>query len=327
MRITVFGAGAVGAYFGGRLAEAGEEVSVVARGAALDAIRGRGLRVISPEGDFAFRPAAVSDQPADLGPADVVLLGVKAWQVPDAARAMAPLVGPDSVVVPLQNGVEAPNQLARALGPGPVLGGLCRIIAWVVEPGVVRHQGAEPYVGFGELAGGLSPRAERLAAAFSGARGVTAEALADVRSELWRKFLFISSVSGIGAVTRAAIGSFRSLPETRDLLERAMAEVAAVAAAHGVALPADVVAETLAFTDSLPAEGTASMQRDITAGRPSELEAQSGAVVRLGRERGVATPVHDFLYRALLLQERTARGAASGTPGAMPGGAPGSALA
>jgi 2-dehydropantoate 2-reductase len=222
-------------------------------------------------------------------------------------------------VVPLQNGVEAADQLARALGPGPVLGGLCRIIAWVVEPGVVRHQGAEPYVGFGELAGGVSLRAERLAAAFGRARGVTAEALADVRAELWRKFLFISSVSGIGAVTRSAIGRFRSLPETRQLLERALHEVAAVAAAHGVTLPAEVVAETLEFTDSLPDEGTTSMQRDIVAGRPSELESQSGAVVRLGRERGVATPVHDFVYRALLPQEQAARAAAAETPGGLPG--------
>jgi 2-dehydropantoate 2-reductase len=321
VRVTVFGAGAVGAYFGGRLAEAGHEVAVVARGATLEAIRRHGLRVISPEGDFACHPAAVTDDPAELGPADVVLVGVKAWQVPDAARAMAPLVGRDTMVVPLQTGVEAPGQLRSALGTGPVVGGLCRIIAWVVEPGVVRHQGAEPYEGFGELAGGVSLRAERLAAAFGRARGVTAEALADVRAELWRKFLFISSVSGIGAVARASIGTLRSLPETRDLLERAMGEVAAVAAAHGVALPDDVVAETLAFTDSLPDEGTTSMQRDIVAGRPSELEAQSGAVVRLGRERGTAAPVHDFVYRALLPQERTARAAAA-LPDATPGGTP-----
>ena len=317
MRVTIFGAGAVGAYFGGRLAEAGQEVSVVARGATLEAVRRHGLRVISPEGDFAFRPAALSDDPAELGPADVVLVGVKAWQVPDAARALAPLVGPDTMVVPLQNGVEAPDQLVRALGSAPVVGGLCRIIAWVVEPGVVRHQGAEPYVGFGELAGGVSLRAQRLAAAFGQAPGVTAEALADVRAEMWRKFLFISSVSGIGAVTRASIGALRSLPETRELLERAMGEVAAVAAAQGVILPGDVVAETLEFTDSLPDEGTTSMQRDIVAGRPSELEAQNGAVVRLGRERGTATPVHDFVYRALLPQERAARMAAE-TPGGTP---------
>jgi 2-dehydropantoate 2-reductase len=308
LRITILGTGAVGAYFGGRLAEAGEDVAFVARGETLRAIHERGLRIASPEGDFTVHPARASDVPADLGPADVVLLGVKTWQVPEAARAMGPLLGPDTFVVPLQNGVEAPAQLAAVLGAARVLGGLCRIIAWAAAPGEIRHEGGEPYVGFGELAGGLSPRAQRLQAAFGRARGVTAEALADVQVEMWRKFLFIASVSGLGAVTRAPIGVLRTRPETRELLERAMHEVHAVALGHGVALPDDAVAEALAFTDSLPAEGTTSMQRDIVAGRPSELEAQSGAVMRLGREKGVETPVHDFLYRSLLPLELRARG-------------------
>ena len=153
----------------------------------------------------------------------------------------------------------------------------------------------------------MSHRVRRLQGAFGRARGITAEALEDVRAELWRKFLFIASVSAVGAVARAPIGTLRSRPDTRDQLERAMREVLAVARAHGVALPDDVVAETLAFTDTLPEEGTTSMQRDIVAGRPSELEAQSGAVVRLGREKGVPTPVHEALYRALLPLERQAR--------------------
>src|SRR6478672_374150 len=307
MRVTVFGAGAVGAYFGGRLAEVGEDVAFIARGETLRALGERGLRVTSPDGDFTLHPVHASDTPADLGPTDVILLGVKAWQVSDAARAMGPLLGPDTFVVPLQNGVEAPAQLAAVLGPERVLGGLCRILAWIAAPGEIRHEGVEPYIGFGELTGGLSPRVERLQQAFARCRGVTAEGLEDVRAELWRKFLFIASVSGLGAVTRAPIGVLRTRPETRDQLERAMREVLAVARAHGVALPDDAVAETLAFTDTVPAEGTASMQRDIIAGRPSELEAQSGAVVRLGREKGVATPVHEFLYRTLVPLELRAR--------------------
>jgi len=308
MRISVFGAGAVGAYFGGRLAEAGEPVAFVARGQALRALHERGLRVVSPEGDFTVHPVHASDNLAVLPQSDAILLAVKAWQVPDAARAIAPALGPHTFVVPLQNGVEAPAQLAATLGPHRVLGGLCRIIAWVEAPGVVRHEGAEPYIGFGELAGGLSPRARRLQEALSRCRGVTAEALEDVEAELWRKFLFISSVSGLGAVTRAPIGVLRRRPGTRDLLERAMHEVLAVARARGVALPDDAVDETLRFTDSLPEQGTTSMQRDIIAGRPSELEAQNGAVVRLGRETGVVTPVHDFVYRTLQPLEARARG-------------------
>ena len=173
---------------------------------------------------------------------------------------------------------------------------------------MVRHEGAEPYIGFGELAGGLSQRAQALQRAFGRCRGVTAEALEDVRAEMWRKFLFISSVSGLGAVTRAPIGVLRSQPETRELLERAMREVLAVARAHGVGLPDDAVEETLAFTDSLPVEGTASMQRDIMAGRPSELDSQSGAVVRLGKEKGVEVPVHELIYRTLRPLEVLARG-------------------
>jgi 2-dehydropantoate 2-reductase len=308
MRISIFGTGAVGAYFGGRLAEAGEPVAFVARGEALRVLRERGLRVASPEGDFTVHPVHASDNLATLPPSDAILLAVKAWQVPDAARAIAPALGPDTFVVPLQNGVEAAAQLAATLGPARVLGGLCRIIAWVEAPGVVRHEGAEPYIGFGELAGGLSPRTRSLQGALSRCHGVTAEALEDIEAELWRKFLFISSVSGLGAVTRAPIGVLRRRPETRELLERAMQEVLAVARARGVALPDDAVDETLRFTDSLPEEGTTSMQRDIIAGRPSELEAQNGAVVRLGRETGVATPVHDFVYRTLRPLEARARG-------------------
>ena len=308
MRISIFGSGAVGAYFGGRLAEAGHEVAFVARGEALRALRERGLRVASPEGDFTVQPVRAAESPVQLGPTDAILLAVKAWQVPDAARAIAPALGPDTFVVPLQNGVEAPAQLAAVLGPERVLGGLCHIIAWVESPGVIRHQGAQPHIAFGELGGGLTPRAGRLEQAFSRCRGLTAEALEDVRAEMWRKLLFISSVSGIGAVTRAPIGVLRSRPETRQLLERAMREVLAVARAHDVSLPDSAVDQTLAFTDSLPEAGTTSMQRDIMAGRPSELEAQSGSVVRLGMEKGVAAPVHDFVYRALRPLELRARG-------------------
>ena len=308
LRVTVFGTGAVGAYFGGRLAEAGASVGFVARGETLRVLRAQGLRVTSPDGDFTIAPARASDHPAELGPADVILLAVKAWQVPEAAHAIRPALGADTFVVPLQNGVEAPAQLADILGLDRVVGGLCRIIARIVNPGVVRHEGAAPYVGFGELGGGTSARIDRLQAAFARARGLTAEALPDVQSAIWRKFLFIASVSGIGAVTRAPIGVLRGRAETRELLERAMREVRAVAVARGVALPEAAVAETMAFTDALPADGTTSMQRDIVAGRPSELEAQNGAVVRLGRNAGVETPVHDFIYRSLVPLELRARG-------------------
>ena len=310
MRIAVFGAGAVGGYFGARLAQAGEEVVLIARGEHLRAIQAYGLRVEGATGDFVIHPAQATDDPARVGTVDVVLVGVKAWQVEEAARAMRPLVGPETFVVPLQNGVEAPTQLARVLGSDHVLGGLCRIISAVVEPGHIRHVGLEPYVAFGELDNRPSERAERLRATFARA-GVRAEVPPDIHVAMWEKFLFIASFSGVGAVTRAPVGVLRSLPETRRMLEQAMEEVWAVAQARGIGLPREGIPRTMALIDGLPPGGTASMQRDVMAGRPSELESQNGAVVRLGREVGVETPLHAFIYHSLLPLERKARGQVS----------------
>jgi len=307
MRIAVFGAGAVGSYFGGRLIQAGEEVALIARGEHLQALRDCGLRVDSVAGDFAVRPVLATDDPAQVGAVDAVLLGVKAWQVTEAAEAMRPLVGPETFVVPLQNGVEAPDQLAAALGAEHVLGGLCKIISSLVGPGHIRHAGMVPYVAMGELDNRPSERAERLRRAFERA-GVTAEIPPDIRVAMWEKFLFIASFSGVGAVTRAPAGVMRSLPGTRHMLEQAMGEVLAVAHARGIAVPEEAISRTMALIDDLPPGGTASMQRDIIAGRPSELETQNGAVVRLGQEAGAATPVHTFIYHSLLPSELQARG-------------------
>ena len=308
MRIAVFGAGAVGGYFGGRLAQAGEDVVLIARGEHLRAMQTHGLRVESIEGDFVVDPIQASDDPAEVGVVDAILVAVKAWQVADAAWAMRPMVGPETFVVPLENGVEAPSQLAEVLGEKHVLGGLCRIISSLVEPGHIRHGGISPTITFGELDGRHSQRAKRLRDAFQRAEGVTPQIASDIHVAMWEKFLFIAALSGVGAVTRAPVGVLRSLPETRGMLEEAMEEILGVAHAQGVALPPEAVAETMAFIDGLPEDVTASMQRDVMAGRPSELEAQNGAVVRLGREVGVETPLNAFIYRSLLPQELRARG-------------------
>ena len=309
MRIGVFGSGGVGGYFGGRLAEAGHDVRFVARGAHLNAMRERGLNVTSPAGDFLVHPVHASDDPATLGQVDAVLVAVKAWQVAEAAGALRPMLGAATFVVPLENGIEAPDTLAAALGRERVLGGFCRIIAYIEEPGHIRHAGVPPSVAFGELDGpGLSPRAQALLAAFARARGVKAEVAQDVRAAMWEKFLFIAAASGVGALARAPVGVLRSQPATRALLTQALAEIDAVARARGIALPADAVERTLAFVDSLPADGTMSMQRDVMEGRPSELEAQIGAVVRLGEAVGVAVPLHRTIHAALLPLERRARG-------------------
>ena len=306
MRIAVIGAGAVGGYFGGCLARTGEEVFFIARGAHLAALRQQGLRIDSPKGDFVVYPVQATEDASEVGTVDAVVVGVKAWQVSEAARAIRPLVGPETVVVPLQNGVEAPARLTEVLGDGPALGGTCRIISRLAAPGHVIHIGAEPYVAFGELDNRPNEQAKRLRAVFEQA-GVKAEIPADIQVAMWKKFVFICSISGVGAVTRVPFGILRSLPETRRMMEQAMQEIEAVARARNIRLPSNVTPETLSFIDQLPPDGTASMQRDIMAGRPSELETQNGAVVRLGRRADVAVPLHTFIYHSLLPQEQQAR--------------------
>jgi 2-dehydropantoate 2-reductase len=308
VRIAVFGSGGVGGYFGGRLAESGEDVHFIARGRHLAAIRDHGLRVSSVDGDFVVRPAQVTDTPSSLGPVDVVLVAVKAWQVLEAAEALRPLVGDRTFVVPLQNGIEAPEQLAAVLGESRVLGGLCRLLVFIESPGHIRHAGVSPHIAFGELDGSVSARAESLRQAFSRTRGITAEIPPDVRVAMWDKFIFIAALGGVGALVRAPIGVIREQPGPRRLLEQALDEIHRVAVGHAVALPGDVVARTLAFIDTLPAGGSASMQRDIMQDRPSELEAQVGAVVRLGERVGVPVPLHRTIYAALLPLEQRARG-------------------
>lgn len=310
MRIAVFGCGAVGGYFGGRLAQAGESVAFVARGAQLEAIRRQGLLVKSSAGDFEVRPAEVTDDPRAVGPVDAVLLGVKAWQVPAAAKALLPMLGRNGVAVPLQNGVEAADELAAEAGPGRVLGGLCRLLSVVEAPGRVRHAGMTPRIEFAERDGRSSERVDALRDAFARAQGVSVGVPDDINAALWEKFLFIAPFGGVGAVSRMPAGGLRRVPETRALLEAAMREVEALARARGERLREDVVARTLGFVDGLPADATSSMQRDLLEGRRSELEYQNGAVVRLARAVRLSVPVNAFLYASLLPGELKARGSA-----------------
>jgi 2-dehydropantoate 2-reductase len=307
LKVAVYGVGGVGGYFGATLARAGNPVSLIARGDHLRAIRETGLQIQRPKGDFTITPASASDNPADIGPADIVLVGVKAWQVPDAAKAIRPLVKPNTRVVPLQNGVEAVEQLVQVLGREHVLGGLCRIIASIAAPGVIKIGGIEPVVVLGELDGSeLAGNARALYEAFRAA-GVNVQKAPDIQAALWEKLLFIAAVSGVGAVSRANVAEVRQLLPTRALLQQVMEEVAAVAAKRGVRLAPDIVARTLAFIDNMPGEGTASMQRDVANGRPSELEAIVGSVVRLGRAAAVPVPATEFIYASLLPQETRAR--------------------
>jgi 2-dehydropantoate 2-reductase len=307
MKVAIVGAGGVGGYFGGRLAQAGEEVVFIARGEHLRAMTSKGLRVDSINGDFRVDPAKATDDPATVGEVDYILVTVKSWQLRDAIETMRPMVGKKTSIVPLLNGVEAPDQLSRVFGAERVLGGLCSVISMIAGPGHVSHISVDPVITFGELNHRRSDRGERLQNAFSRTEGVQAKIPEDIHVAMWKKFQLITPWGGLGALTRAPIGVTRSLPETRALLDHAMEEIYLLAQARKVAMERESTSQVMAFLDNLPHESTASMQRDIMAGRPSELDAQSGAVVRLGKEAGVATPVNGMIHSSLLPMEMRAR--------------------
>jgi 2-dehydropantoate 2-reductase len=307
MRIAIFGTGAIGGYFGGRLAQAGEDVVFIARGENLKSMLTQGLRVDSINGDFAVQPVQATDDPSKAGEVDMVLVGVKAWQVFEAAEAMRPMIGPETFVLPLQNGLEAPAQLSEILGGQHVLGGLCGLFCYVAGPGHIVHAGTDPFVKIGEMDNHRSQRVERLLDTFKRA-GINAEIPPDIQVAMWMKFLFITVWSGMGAVTRAPVGIWRSLPETRRMAELSLREIITVAAARDISLPKEALQTTMNMYDGLAPQSTASLQRDVMEGRPSELETQIGAVVRFGQEADVATPQHTFIYNSLLPMELRARG-------------------
>jgi 2-dehydropantoate 2-reductase len=307
MRIAIFGTGSVGGYFGGRLAQAGEDVVFIARGEHLNAMLTHGLRVDSINGDFVVQPIQATDDPSKIGKVDMVLVGVKAWQVPEAAEAMRSMIESDTFVLPLQNGLEAPAQLSEILGNQHVLGGLCGLFCYVAGPGHIVHAGTDPFLKFGELDNHRSQRVELLHDTFNRA-GVKAEIPADIQVAMWMKFLLITVWSGMGAVTRSPVGIWRSLPETRRMAEQALQELTTIAAARDILLPEEILQKTMTMYDGLAPQSTASLQRDVMEGHPSELEAQIGAVVRFGQESDVATPLFTFIYHSLLPMELRARG-------------------
>ncbi len=306
MRIAVFGAGGVGGYFGGRLALADNEVVFIARGAHLQAMREHGLRVKSIQSDFTVSPVEATDDPAQIGQVDLIVVAVKAWQIADIAPAMRQLMGPETAVVPLQNGLEAAGQLAAVLGDAAVLGGTCAIYSYLDAPGCIEHIGIEPTITIGERGGAAQARTEAIRQCLDNA-GIVAHVAPDIGLPLWEKFLVLRW-GIIGAVTRAPAGVLRQLPQMREMIDQAGREVLNVAHAHGVPLSESMLERNMALLDQLPPQATTSLQRDVMAGRPSEIDAQAGALVRLGEQGAVPTPLHTFLSHAVLPLELQARG-------------------
>lgn len=298
MRIAILGAGGVGGYYGGLLACSGHDVSLVARGAHLAAIRDHGLRVESVHGDFRVRPAQATDDPTQIGPVDLVLVTVKSYDLEAAAEAAQPLIGPEAAVLPLLNGLDAPERLAAILGAEHVLSGLTHISSSIIAPGVVRHVSPVRRITFGERDGTITARAERIRDALA-ASGAEVVLTSSVEVALWEKFVFIASISGVCCLARQPIGPVLTTPESRQLYVDALQEVEAVGRARAVSLPADVVERTLQLTEGFAPGTKPSMLLDLEAGRRLELETMSGTVVSYGQQAGVATPVHRVIYAAL----------------------------
>lgn len=300
MKIVVMGAGGVGGYFGARLAASGADVTFIARGDHLKAMRRDGLKILSANGDMTLKPVKATDAPASVGHADLVMIAVKLWSTEDAARAIAPLMGPNSAAVSWQNGVVAEDILIKQYGEERVIGGVSNIAALIDAPGVIRHNGTMARLIFAELDGRQSNRIETFAALCKQAN-IDYVVSDDINRAIWQKFIFLASFSGMTCATRLSIGPVRSDPETRAMLKSALQEVVAVGRAKGVSLPDDQVEQSLAWADNLPASMVASMLGDLTRGNRLELPWLSGTVVKLGDELGVPMSTHRFIYTVLKL--------------------------
>lgn len=306
MKIAIMGTGGTGGYYGGLLSRAGHAVTFIARGAHLASIQTNGLQVKSVHGDFLVKPAQATDNPIDIGSVDLVLFCVKTPSTEQAAQVIRPIIAPHTVVMSLQNGIDAAERVGAMIGMQHMLGAATWISSAIESPGVVRHFSQFRRIAFGELDGQTTQRAEIVLEALQSS-GATVELSADIRKVLWTKFVFIAAVSAAGSLTRLEMGDYRAIPETRNLLTAIMREVEALARSQNIALEADVVEKSLAFIDASAPSIKPSMQRDIETGHVSELEAIIGIIGRKGRELNVPTPVADVAYAALLPIEQKAQ--------------------
>ena len=307
MKIVIMGTGGVGGYYGAMLAKQGHDVTFVARGAHLKAIQENGLQVKSIFGDFHLKPAKAMDDPAQIGPVDLILICTKTYDIDDAVQKIKPIVGKETTVLSLQNGVDAVERIGKVIGADHIVAGATWISSAVEAPGVIKHVSDFRRIVIGELDGHTTPRIQAIYDAFK-QTGVTIELSENILKILWTKFVFISSASGFGSLTRLPMAEFRTIPETRALIISLMREVEAVARAQGVALDANVVEQALGFMDNAGPHIKASMQLDVESGHRTEIESMIGVINRKGRELGVPTPVADAIYALILPLDIKARG-------------------
>jgi len=306
MNIVIVGAGGIGGYFGARLAEAGLDVTFIARGKHLEKIKQKGLELKSIDGNYTVFPAKATDNIIEIENPDLIILAVKSWQVKEVAQQIKPVLTKNTIILPLQNGVDNIEKLATIIDKNQILAGFCKIYSKIEDFGVIDHFAYTPELFFGELDNQNSERIKHLKKVFDKASFKTIIPK-DIHSEIWKKFLFICTVSGLGALTRVTIGAMVENVETRNLLQKTTEEIVAISQAENIDLPCDIVATMMNFIDKQAYGSTASTQRDIMEGRPSELENFNGYIVKQGKLLGIDTPVNSFTYYCLLPQEKKAR--------------------
>jgi len=305
MKIVVFGVGGVGGFFGGKLAKAGFDITFIARGENIKAIKENGLLIKSIQGDFKVHPK-VTDDVHEISNTDLVILAVKSWQIDAIARQLKPLISQDTMVLPLQNGADNADRLRAILPEKNVLAGLCRIVSKIESPGVINHFEFEPEIIFGEYDNSKTERMQILKSVLdeAGFKNVHSD---NIHLDIWKKFLFIATVSGIGAITRSVFGMMREDKNIRDLLYQTANEIKAVANAKGIPLENKHIEMEMAIVDRMEYNTTASMQRDFMEGKPSELQNFNGYILEQGRLLNIPTPVNKFTYHCLMPQELKAR--------------------
>ncbi len=305
MKIAIIGTGGAGGYFGGKLAQAGNDVTFLARGEHLKAIKENGLSVKSISGDFLVYPVKATDKISEIRKTELIILGVKAWQVKEIAKELKTIVGTDTSVIPLQNGILAAEELSSELNPKNVLCGLCRIMSKIEFPGIINHFGIESAIIFGEQDNSKTGRVFAIKELFEKS-GVKAKNPDDIHIELWKKFIPICG-SALLAVTRSTYGEVLKLKETRKLMNDLLNEIYKLSQKAGINIQSDYVEKSIAFMDTFPYDSTSSLTRDVWEGKPSEIEYQNGTVVRLGEKYGIDTPVNRFIYNCILPMELRAR--------------------
>jgi len=306
MKIVVVGAGGVGGYFGGRLAQAGFDLTFLLRDAQFEAIKQNGLQVKSIKGDFKVFPKVINDVKTLNNTPDLIILGIKSWQLIALAKQIKPIIGKNTLVLPLQNGADNADKLLTVLPRKNVLAGLCRIVSKVESPGIINHFDFEPEIIFGNLNNQITEPLKALKNAFDKA-GIKNKLSENILTDIWIKFLFITTYSGIGALTRMPIGAVRAHAYLMNMMLETADEVLQIAQAKKIALTQQNVKNCISAIENLDYHSTASMQRDLMDGKPSELENFNGYIVKQGLELGIKTPINDFIYYCLLPQEQKAR--------------------